>query len=526
MPGPDLRAPQPRSVRGHARQWADARSHRRQRLLHVLRLGRPHHQRGHPVRRAQRPGHGRRRRRARGRVPAPARRHPPILGAHRALPGQHVGAAQAGGAAGLRPVRRRQPEPRRTVPAPWWCPTSWWTAPAAAPTRTSTPAPSTSTSPTRTAPTCGPRPPRLPGVVDGGTMVVIQGPRFSTRAESRWFASAGFGLVNMTGYPEAVLARELEICYAAIALVTDLDAGIEAGDGREGRRRVRRIRKEHRSRSRSWCARRSAGSPPNARARTACRTPASPCPWSCREGVADRGGRFHRVAGGRGAAGGGSRRGRRRRAAARRARPGSRCCRQGCHRVDVRDADALAPLLDGVDLVCHQAAMVGAGVDAADAPAYGGHNDFATTVLLAQMFAAGVRRLVLASSMVVYGQGRYHCARARATSTRCRGGAPTSTPGISSTAARSVAKSCSGASSTRMPRCGRAACTRPARPRRSITRWRGRSRRAARWWRCATTTSTVPGCRATPRIPGWRRSSARHWKRRAAKGFRGRRSDA
>lgn len=71
----------------------------------------------------------------------------------------------------------------------------------------------------------------LPGVVDGGTMVVIQGPRFSTRAESRWFASAGFGLVNMTGYPEAVLARELEICYAAIALVTDLDAGVSAGEG-------------------------------------------------------------------------------------------------------------------------------------------------------------------------------------------------------------------------------------------------------------------------------------------------------
>lgn len=84
---------------------------------------------------------------------------------------------------------------------------------------------------------------------------------------------------------------------------------------------------------------------------------------------------------------------------------------RGCHRVDVRDADALDPLLDGVDLVCHQAAMVGAGVDATDAPAYGGHNDFATTVLLARMFAAGVRRLVLASSMVVYGQGRYHCGR-------------------------------------------------------------------------------------------------------------------
>jgi 5'-methylthioadenosine phosphorylase len=71
----------------------------------------------------------------------------------------------------------------------------------------------------------------LPGVLDGGTMVVIQGPRFSTRAESRWFASAGFTLVNMTGYPEAVLARELEICYAAIALVTDVDAGVAVGEG-------------------------------------------------------------------------------------------------------------------------------------------------------------------------------------------------------------------------------------------------------------------------------------------------------
>lgn len=71
----------------------------------------------------------------------------------------------------------------------------------------------------------------LPDVVDGGTMVVIQGPRFSTRAESRWFANQGFTLVNMTGYPEAVLARELEMCYTAIALVTDLDAGVDAGGG-------------------------------------------------------------------------------------------------------------------------------------------------------------------------------------------------------------------------------------------------------------------------------------------------------
>jgi 5'-methylthioadenosine phosphorylase len=70
-----------------------------------------------------------------------------------------------------------------------------------------------------------------PSLVDGGAMVVIQGPRFSTRAESQWYASQGFSLVNMTGYPEAVLARELEICYAAIALVTDLDAGIDVGAG-------------------------------------------------------------------------------------------------------------------------------------------------------------------------------------------------------------------------------------------------------------------------------------------------------
>jgi dTDP-L-rhamnose 4-epimerase len=76
---------------------------------------------------------------------------------------------------------------------------------------------------------------------------------------------------------------------------------------------------------------------------------------------------------------------------------------------DVRDASGLASLLPGVDVVCHQAAVVGAGVDASDAPNYGSHNDFGTTVLLAEMYAAGCRRLVLASSMVVYGQGGFDC---------------------------------------------------------------------------------------------------------------------
>jgi 5'-methylthioadenosine phosphorylase len=67
--------------------------------------------------------------------------------------------------------------------------------------------------------------------VDGGAMVVIEGPRFSTRAESRWFTSLGGAVVNMTGHPEAVLARELAMCYTAIALVTDLDAGVEGEHG-------------------------------------------------------------------------------------------------------------------------------------------------------------------------------------------------------------------------------------------------------------------------------------------------------
>jgi 5'-methylthioadenosine phosphorylase len=68
------------------------------------------------------------------------------------------------------------------------------------------------------------------GVTDGGTMVVIEGPRFSTRAESQHFAAAGWSVVNMTGHPEAVLARELELCYSALALVTDLDAGLDGGE--------------------------------------------------------------------------------------------------------------------------------------------------------------------------------------------------------------------------------------------------------------------------------------------------------
>jgi len=76
-------------------------------------------------------------------------------------------------------------------------------------------------------------------------------------------------------------------------------------------------------------------------------------------------------------------------------------------RADVRDADAVAGALEGVDTVCHQAAKVGLGVDFSDAPDYVGSNELGTAVLLKGMTAAGIGRLVLASSMVVYGEGAY-----------------------------------------------------------------------------------------------------------------------
>jgi 5'-methylthioadenosine phosphorylase len=68
---------------------------------------------------------------------------------------------------------------------------------------------------------------------DGGTCVVVQGPRFSSRAESLWFTKMGWHVVNMTQYPECILALEQEICYVNIALITDYDVGIVAEGGAE-----------------------------------------------------------------------------------------------------------------------------------------------------------------------------------------------------------------------------------------------------------------------------------------------------
>ncbi|MER5457474.1 NAD-dependent epimerase/dehydratase family protein [Micromonospora sp. NPDC002389] len=105
---------------------------------------------------------------------------------------------------------------------------------------------------------------------------------------------------------------------------------------------------------------------------------------------------------------------------------------------DVRDARLLDRLLSGVDAVCHQAAMVGHGLDPSDAPDYTSHNDYGTAVLLAAMHRAGVTRLVLASSMVVYGEGRYECV----------------THGVVRPACRSVADLTAGRYEPACPRCG------------------------------------------------------------------------
>ena len=79
----------------------------------------------------------------------------------------------------------------------------------------------------------------------------------------------------------------------------------------------------------------------------------------------------------------------------------------GVRHIDVRDQEAITRLLNGIDVVCHQAAVVGAGVDASDTPAYASHNDFGTAALLAAMYETKCTRMILASSMVVYGVGRY-----------------------------------------------------------------------------------------------------------------------
>ena len=130
-------------------------------------------------------------------------------------------------------------------------------------------------------------------VTDGGTMVVVEGPRFSTRAESRWFPAQGWSVVNMTGHPEAVLARELALCYTAVALVTDLDAGVEEGQAvtqeevfRVFRDNTARLR-DAAARRRRRAARRAATAAPARHALDGL-TPTPPCRDGRRRGGAAR----------------------------------------------------------------------------------------------------------------------------------------------------------------------------------------------------------------------------------------------
>ena len=68
---------------------------------------------------------------------------------------------------------------------------------------------------------------------NGGTVVVINGPRFASVAESRWYTNCGFSVINMTGYPEVILANELGVCYINISLITDYDCGLEGNGGKK-----------------------------------------------------------------------------------------------------------------------------------------------------------------------------------------------------------------------------------------------------------------------------------------------------
>ena len=114
-------------------------------------------------------------------------------------------------------------------------------------------------------------------------MVVIDGPRFSTRAESRWYAEQGWSVVNMTGHPEAVLARELALCYANVALVTDLDAGVDA-ESSVSMEAIFEVFAEHIDELKAALTRSSRTSAPTATARARRRSTT----WICRTGGPER----------------------------------------------------------------------------------------------------------------------------------------------------------------------------------------------------------------------------------------------
>ena len=260
-------------------------------------------------------------------------------------------------------------------------------------------------------------------VVPEGTTVVIQGPRFSTRAESFWFRSAGADIVNMTQYPEAVLAAELGLGLVTICFVTDTDAGTAAGDTSDAadaalvlERMAQagpRIRAADRGHRRCRAGRLPASDADSRRCRAPC---------AVRSRLRGRCRMTHLiVTGGLGfigshvveaAAGSGWRvtvvDSLRPDVHATAEVPGWFSTLRGDVDLLVGDAGTIPEaLLRSADAVCHQAAKVGLGVDFSDAPDYVESNVGVTARLLAGMAAAGTTRLVLASSMVVYGEGLY-----------------------------------------------------------------------------------------------------------------------
>ena len=253
----------------------------------------------------------------------------------------------------------------------------------------------------------------------------------------------------MTGAPEAALARELRMCLATIALVTDMDAGAEAEEAVR-QQDVFALFAANTERLKAMLADVVADLPDPARLhvrhlggrpRPDLRDPVKVLLTGSAGFIGSAIDRALTAAGdevvrvdlmlpdAHGAAE----------------------APEGTHRLDVRDATSWADLLRGVDAVCHQAALVGLGVRVADLPAYASHNDLGTAALLAAMHDAGVTRLVLASSMVVYGEGRYACPDHGPQAPGVRSEQDLRTAG-SRTPARSAGRRSAGRSSTRTRR--------------------------------------------------------------------------
>ena len=184
---------------------------------------------------------------------------------------------------------------------------------------------------------------------------------------------------------------------------------------------------------------------------------------------------------------------------------------------DVRDPAAVDQALAGVDAVCHQAAMVGLGVDLSDLPMYSDVNVTGTAVLLEAMGRHGIGGLVFASSMVVYGEGAYDCAA----------------HGRVRPLPRDPADLAAGSFEPRCPVCGSPLGTStvgeeaPLDPRNAYAASKvAQEHLAASWARltggsrsgCATTTCTAPGCRGTPHTRAWPRSSAPAWRTACRRG--------